>query len=639
MFHSGKLRVVQSLISTALFIAPLAPARAQVEFQLPRIIANHDLWCHSREESAEGAIGTNSTVGKTTDYVADQVANFNSKLDSNQSTLSLNMVYGSRALWGVESSLTGTSETYGAFTTRILGNLSANFHSRLTTGHLQADNIMESSLRSSPVTPHSILSTRLLGRPWIVSYRINDHHHLKNASSLLNAEAAYRSVVDSNSFVQTSEKTNLMRALAAVTPAYLTSLSEIQPRLISRRENEESLGRNVGAGTSCKEDSYQYDFASPEIVNLKLNELRALFESSTPLSGVEIDFTRNACLFNKNTPTNQKVAIMTSFLNQIIQFRDQRRERTNFKTAIILKIPAKTALLAQAYFGLSLPRLGSNAGIDAIIIANPVPLLPSQVPAITFRSPSHPTLKVYLELYQAIDSDSESEDDGSRREATSEMIYSTALLARNQGYDGVSLMNFQYWKQIEKDNRADNLAEWQNLQNGIASIWNGTFPESSLDWHLVMNQRNNMVGNVLTLGNGTLAVSADFGLPSPPESGRSYRFVIRNQDYHQMSLAEKIAWRKVVLRLVIPRSNGTFERWFLSNSASTSSSADFNLPLDGDTSVRQWDRWTSKEKILTADQLSRMNGHIQVELDSDPDKVLVSNRRIQFEIQRLSPLL
>ncbi len=184
------------------------------------------------------------------------------------------------------------------------------------------------------------------------------------------------------------------------------------------------------------------DFQYQEVVDNRLKLMRELIENYE-IDGFELDFTRRYCLFNVDTTTEeQRLDIMLGILREVRQMLDEATERDGRYRHLSVRIPVWDDTYSD--MGINLEEF-AKAGVTIFNVTASYFTAQENLD-ITAIKEKVGNAEVYYELHfiTAVDYD----DDGKRihRRATVEQLCTTALIAYEQGADGISFFNFQYYR-------------------------------------------------------------------------------------------------------------------------------------------------------------------------------------------------
>jgi len=196
-------------------------------------------------------------------------------------------------------------------------------------------------------------------------------------------------------------------------------------------------------GVESPDRSYQnlFDWAHPEVRQYKLSFLQELCENYD-LDGLELDFMRHPILFKKQTPVEQRRAIMTDFIKQTRVLLDRTSTRGRHRW-LCVHIPG----YVSDYDALGID-LGAwaAAGIEMVNVSGYY-FNDQQMEIGEIRRQLPPNVAVYDELhYASAVRRIAAKFPFSLRRSTDPEFYTTAHLASARGADGVSAFNFQYYR-------------------------------------------------------------------------------------------------------------------------------------------------------------------------------------------------
>ena len=254
------------------------------------------------------------------------------------------------------------------------------------------------------IIQEQIDSCRKYGVDAILSYRMNDAHF--------------------------SQRTNKLSANVSATP-------RIQIDHPEWRQSE---------GTQFERSLFDYRF--PEYRAFRLRMIKELIRRYE-IDGFEMDFMRWHKIFTAcRTTSAERLAIMTGFIRQIREALDEATARDGRYRHLIARIPAWVT--SHDSMGLD-PAAWAEAGVTLFncsashyTVQNPeIDLIKAQVPDVP----------VFYELCHTVGVNSHDNSPyyvnqgicAFRRTAV-EQLFTTAHIAYQQGADGISLFNFQYYR-------------------------------------------------------------------------------------------------------------------------------------------------------------------------------------------------
>lgn len=235
-----------------------------------------------------------------------------------------------------------------------------------------------------------------------VSFRMNDGHGLENAG-LTNASAAH-----------------------TVSKFYLENY------------------RRWRIGPDPKDwNQHVLDWAVPEVREHKFAFLREICEGYD-IDGLELDFQRHPSYFKAETPIAERAQIMSEFIRRVRALLDQTSAQDR-RRWLCVRIPAHLASHAGLGFDVASMALG---GVDMFnLSAHYFTMQQSDLAEIRRLVPNS---AVYLEMAHTTGTGpalSKGSDSFSFRRTTEAQYATTAQLAYRDGADGVSLFNFQYYRE------------------------------------------------------------------------------------------------------------------------------------------------------------------------------------------------
>ena len=186
-----------------------------------------------------------------------------------------------------------------------------------------------------------------------------------------------------------------------------------------------------------------HDWSITAVRNYKLAFIEELCENYD-FDGLELDFMRHSSLFPQSTTTSsQRASIITSVIETVRGYLDDNTGPNDYKY-LCVRIPGYT----EAYdaLGIDLEDM-VDAGVDMVNLSSH--LFADQQCEVQEVVDAIPDTPVYLEMTgMPIKGDSVpgAYDSYSFRRTTLEQFYTTANLAYAQGAAGVSMFNFQYYR-------------------------------------------------------------------------------------------------------------------------------------------------------------------------------------------------
>lgn len=245
---------------------------------------------------------------------------------------------------------------------------------------------------------------RATGVKAIVSYRLNDGHHVRDLAK---------------------------------------ALEERKPSQGMSRFYWENYERfRLGSDTADWSQGV-FDWTHPEVPAEKLALIRELCESY-PLDGIELDFLRHWVRFRpEETSLEQRRSITTEFVRAVRVALDKAEAADGRERSLCIRVPAQLALHDEQ--GIHLPDL-AIAGVDVVTLSwSYFTLQDDSVRAVKALIPDTPVL---VEMTHTTLTGKALGGSGTQPylRTTDEQFYTTAHLAYEQGAAGVSLFNFPYYR-------------------------------------------------------------------------------------------------------------------------------------------------------------------------------------------------
>ncbi len=259
-------------------------------------------------------------------------------------------------------------------------------------------------LEGGDVVATFIDECRMVGVKAIISYRVNDGHHVRELAK---------------------------------------ALEEGKPSQGMSRFYWENYERfRIGPDTADWSQGV-FDWSHPEVPGEKLGLIRELIENY-PLDGIELDFLRHWVRFApERTPLEQRRAITTAFVREVRTALDAVEAKDGRERSLCLRVPAIAAMHDEQ--GIHLPDL-AEAGVDVVTLSWSYFTL--QDDSVRVVKALIPDIPVLVEMTHTTLTGKALGGSGTQPylRTTDEQFYTTANLAYEQGADGVSLFNFPYYR-------------------------------------------------------------------------------------------------------------------------------------------------------------------------------------------------
>jgi len=190
-------------------------------------------------------------------------------------------------------------------------------------------------------------------------------------------------------------------------------------------------------------DDGVFDWAIPEVRDYKF----ALIEEACArydLAGLELDFLRHWVRFSDDTSLEQRQEITTAFVKRIRAMLDRTaKERGLPYRWLCIRVPARAEVRGEQGIDLAALR---EAGVDMANLSYSYFTL--QYDSVLQAKKEAPDLPVYVEMTHTTLTGKAMSGSGTQPylRTTDEQFYTTAHLAYEQGAQGVSLFNFQYYR-------------------------------------------------------------------------------------------------------------------------------------------------------------------------------------------------
>ncbi|MFC1451968.1 hypothetical protein ACFLSJ_01330 [Verrucomicrobiota bacterium] len=219
------------------------------------------------------------------------------------------------------------------------------------------------------------------------------------------------------------------------------------------------------------------DWAVPDVRQYKLALLGELADNYD-LAGFELDFLRHSQFFRDNGPANaERIDIMTEFVSEVRSALDRRRPRRWLCVRIPLELSAHAAL------GLDICRL-YESGVDMFNLSG---WFHTTQRTDTARAREIlPGAALYLEMTHSAGAHpyfiprTGYGCDGDPR-TSEQQFYTTALIARRRGADGLSLFNFVYYR----SGRADGVPVMEPPFHALPRLNDSAFLAAQPQYHML----------------------------------------------------------------------------------------------------------------------------------------------------------
>jgi hypothetical protein len=505
------------------------PSASYAQLELPKVLVNHDAYAHQYDPLLTGSGKPLTNTALTPRQLQDYLSASLHRASRQKYGLVMNGTYGSNQLWLTHDS--ARRAHYIQYWQNKMLEIGGS--STIDVGRL--DSLVKGSFTGENFfAPLNYASNA--GYLKIVSYRINDHHHLDSAKSvneiLARGSLGPPSPLYSGFFA---------RAMAAMTPAFQSAFDKLN--LISQEKDNYAA---KAAGSFCADEEvghsdYRYDLSVASVRSTKINELKLLL-NSFEVDGVEIDMTRALCNFADGTSLNARRAAMSGFFRALFTEIDLIRAATGKSKFLLVRLPSLPNLADD---GIVLADLRHPA-LAAVIVSSPYPYTDHGFDLDQFRSSLLSTTKIYVDLFQINDTLT---IDGQRirRPASLKEIYTTAHLYRKAGADGFSLFNFQYirlWLNDAGMPVADAIPEVVACLR-VATCYQGTL--QSYYW-----KRANFASTSATKVAPSLTLTMTLKRPvRPASSNRWERAFLLQIRQRARALSHSYAWKSLLISVKV----------------------------------------------------------------------------------------
>jgi hypothetical protein len=242
------------------------------------------------------------------------------------------------------------------------------------------------------------------GMAAFVSYRLNDLHHLDQATN------------------PASTRNGTLAQFYVDNPQYQLGAGPGQPTSAHRR------GQN---------------WAIPEVRDYKFSLIQELAQIYN-IDGLELDFMRDTSYFRQDQTTGaQRSQIMTDFIGQVRGVLDQTGGVGGHRW-LSVRIPGEVE--AHDAMGIDVPAL-AGLGVDMVTITN-FAQYAQQMDIAAIRQSLGPDVALYVEMFD--NASVTRAPDNSRwqfRKTTRQQMITGAHLAYSRGADGVTMFNMPYYRE------------------------------------------------------------------------------------------------------------------------------------------------------------------------------------------------
>ena len=184
---------------------------------------------------------------------------------------------------------------------------------------------------------------------------------------------------------------------------------------------------------------YVQDWQHEEVREYKLSLIEEIIENYD-IDGIELDFLRSTVLFNTTTTTeSQRDEIMLNVIKRVRAALDKKPGRYRY---LCVRIPAH--IYCHNAIGVDV-RAFADAGVDIFNISTYY--CTEQVTSLKEIKELAGDSLVIFEMSYATGLGKTESGASSLRRATKEQLNTTAYLAYKDGADGISLFNFQYYRE------------------------------------------------------------------------------------------------------------------------------------------------------------------------------------------------
>tara|TARA_R110000868_G_scaffold383578_12_gene650749 strand:- start:517 stop:2154 length:1638 start_codon:yes stop_codon:yes gene_type:complete len=263
-------------------------------------------------------------------------------------------------------------------------------------------------------------------------------------------------------FVDEAQKNNqspfVSLLLNDIHHGYQNKINELNISKEKWSEKSEWISNFIIENKSYLNDSTNFksglNWSNIEVRNLRLEFIKEICENYE-IDGIELDFMRYPRFFTDNVPVTERIRIISDFLTEVDSLLNDPELRPdnypkNKKRFLVIRIPAQEKMFNE--LGLDYSKFKKN-GVDMVILSTYFFSMQQGIDFKFLRN-SIPNLPIYYELHYI--TLGYSIDSGlpyyGRIPATEAQLYTTANLVYKNGFDGISLYNFQYYKNTFNQN-------------------------------------------------------------------------------------------------------------------------------------------------------------------------------------------
>lgn len=191
-----------------------------------------------------------------------------------------------------------------------------------------------------------------------------------------------------------------------------------------------------------------HNWAIPEVREFKFKLIDELCRKYD-IDGIELDYYRAPAYFRASeTNLAQRTQIMTEFVGRVRGALDSRA-KPGRRRWLSVRIPAQQA--AHGALGIDVEQF-AKAGVDLFNLS--ASYHTEQTTSLAEIRKRVPNASVYLEMTPVVSFNGDTKNRAHRR-TTPEVFWTTANLAYQHGADGLSLFNFQYFREYHDPGMGD----------------------------------------------------------------------------------------------------------------------------------------------------------------------------------------
>lgn len=188
-----------------------------------------------------------------------------------------------------------------------------------------------------------------------------------------------------------------------------------------------------------------HNWLYPEARQYKLDLIHEMLQTYPGLDGLELDFMRFPNYFPEGVPPEKRVQVMVDFIGKVRKFLNEMPPKKDGQPRYLgVRIPIEESGWSNIGFA---PKAWYAAGVNFFDLSPSYKM--QQKMSVAALRKAVPEAKIYVELTHTVQTwkfGGPGYDDHCWRRNTKEMFENTARIAYAQGADGVSFFNFVYYR-------------------------------------------------------------------------------------------------------------------------------------------------------------------------------------------------